>query len=216
LFLARGALGPLRVVRCRDIRAARERPAMLPPPWRLKKAANGGGILMNWGCYDLDYLLGITGWTLRPRLALAQTWTIPPAFAAHVVPDSDAETHYAALVLCEGGTVLTMERGEYMAASSDEAWQIIGADASLTRKMTGARPKVLTHDRADAERGVVSETLWQGDETGSAHNGPTTDFAQAIRGNRQPMTSLEQALVVQQISDAIYASAQRGAAVEIS
>lgn len=213
-FLASGALGALRVVRCRDIRAAREKPATIPPAWRLRKALNGGGILVNWGCYDLDYLLGITGWTLKPRLALAQTWTIQPQFESHIVPDSDAETHYVAFVLCEGGTVLTLERGEYMAAHSEDAWQIIGTRGSLTLKMTEARPKRLIHDDTTTEQGVLAKTLWEGDET-TYHDGPATDFARAIRENQSPMTSLEQALVVQQITDAIYASAARGAAVEV-
>jgi predicted dehydrogenase len=41
------------------------------------------------------------------------------------------------------------------------------------------------------------------------------DFCAAIREGRQPKTGLEQALVVQQISDAIYRSAQLGQAVEV-
>ena len=39
---------------------------------------NAGGILTNWGCYDLDYLMTITGWALRPRQALAATWGVAP------------------------------------------------------------------------------------------------------------------------------------------
>ena len=104
-FIAGGVLGPLRTLHCRCFRAAGERPKTSPPAWRLSNSMNGGGVLANWGCYDLDYLLGLTGWSLRPRLVLAQTWKVPPQFEAHVAPGSDAETHFAAFVLCEGGTV---------------------------------------------------------------------------------------------------------------
>ncbi len=44
---------------------------------------------------------------------------------------------------------------------------------------------------------------------------PSVDFVAAIRGGREPMTSLERALVVQKISDAIYASAEAGDTVTI-
>ncbi|MBM4046695.1 MAG: Gfo/Idh/MocA family oxidoreductase, partial [Planctomycetes bacterium] len=97
-FVATGALGPLRVVRCRALSAAGKPPQATPPAWRLKKSLNGGGILLNWGCYDLDYLLGITGWTLKPKLVLAQTWTVPPQFESHIAPGSDAETYFTAFI----------------------------------------------------------------------------------------------------------------------
>ena len=75
-FIAQGSLGDLRVIRCRAWAAAGPPPPQLPPVWRLNKQLNGGGILVNWGCYDLDYLLGLTGWRLQPRHVLAQTWQI--------------------------------------------------------------------------------------------------------------------------------------------
>jgi predicted dehydrogenase len=215
-FIASGALGELRVVRCRNIAAGGPKPTAPRPDWRLTRALNGGGYLVNWGCYDLDYLLGITGWTLRPRLVLAQTWTIPAQFRSHVAPCSDAETHYAALIRCDGGTVITLERGEYMAAHSEDAWQIVGTRGSLTLKMTWGSPKAVVHDDTAAEGGVATRTLWEGEETGSlTSTGPVTDFAAAIREGRRPMTDLERALILQQITDAIYASARSGAGAAI-
>jgi len=74
----------------RALKGAAAPPQNPPPPWRLSKAMNGGGILVNWGCYDLDYLLGITGWMIEPRLALARTWGVPETFAAYAAPGSDA------------------------------------------------------------------------------------------------------------------------------
>jgi predicted dehydrogenase len=41
------------------------------------------------------------------------------------------------------------------------------------------------------------------------------DFARAIREGGRPQTGLEEALVVQKISDAIYASAASGTAVRV-
>ncbi|MCS7222691.1 MAG: Gfo/Idh/MocA family oxidoreductase [Anaerolineae bacterium] len=215
-FIATGALGELRVIRARVIDAASEPPKTPPPPWRLSKALNGGGILMNWGCYDLDYLLGITGWQLRPRLVLGQTWTVAPHLAARAAPGSDAESHVAALILCDGGAVITYERGEFVAAQSESAWQIIGSRGSLRLHMLPGAGKTITYDATTSEQGVIPRVLWQGEEDADrVHTGPVQDFAAAILEGRPPMTTLEQALMIQQITDAVYASAAAGTAIEV-
>lgn len=216
-FIATGALGNLRVIRCRAIAPAKPAPEKMPPAWRLSRALNGGGIMSNWGCYDLDYLLGITGWSLQPQTVLGQTWTVPAALASQVTPNSDAETHLTALIRCTNGCVITYERGEYVAAPADAAWQIIGERGSLSLEMTPAQGKVLNYHQASASAGVASEIIWQGDDSyDDLHPGPMGDFASAIRTGCSPQTSLESALIVQQITDAIYASAERGQAIDIT
>ena len=76
--------------------------------------------------------------------------------------------------------------------------------------------KTFYHDDTTPADGVVSRVFWQGkDDYEEVRNGLLRDFAGAIREKRQPLTGLEQALVVQQITDAIYASAAQGRAVEI-
>lgn len=215
-FLSTGALGALRLLRMRSVGAAGPPPEKPRPTWRLRKAENGGGILMNWGCYDLDYLLGLTDWTLEPRTVLAQTWPIPPQLASHVAPDSDAETHYAALIQCTGGVAITLERGEYMPVQSDQVWQIIGTRGSLTMQMTPGKNKQVVFDETTTAQGVTPKVIWEGDEDwGDVGNQPFEDFVEAIRDGRQPSTNLERALVIQQISDAIYESAETERAVVI-
>ena len=207
----------MRVVRCRAIVEARPPPKKTPPPWRVSKSLNGGGILVNWGHYDLDYLLGITGWKLKPKLVLAQMWSIPPQFKCHVGPGSDAEEHFAAMISCKGGIVIMFERGECVAAQSEDAWQIIGTKGSLQLRMIPEKGKKIVFNNTSTEKGVFSEVVWEGDEDAShVHAGPVEDFARAIREKHQPKTSLEQALVIQKISDAIYASAEQGRVIEIN
>ena len=215
-LVGEGRLGHLRVVRARAINAAGERPTNSPPVWRLKTQLNAGGIMSNWGCYDLDYLLGVTGWTLRPRHVLAHTWTIPPVFAGRVPADSDGETHVAALIQCDGGTVITLDRAEYVAAPADYAWQIIGDEGALQMPLLPQKQAQLTHTAADADRGSVSTVVWEGAESwDTVHAGPIADFADAILDGRPPMTSLEHALVVQTLTDAIYTSSRTGRPVKI-
>lgn len=214
--LARGVLGRLRVIRCRAIKPAGPPPEAPPPAWRLSRTLNGGGVLMNWGPYDLDYLLALTSDTLRPRSVLAQTWAVPNVYANYVAPVSDAETHIAALVRFDDGAVLIYERGEHVAAQGDEAWQITGEKGSLRLQMTPGEGKTIWQDVADPEQGVVTTAIWHGDEDyGMTHGGVVKDFASAIREGRQPLTSLEHALLVQGLTDAIYASAGRGEVVAL-
>jgi predicted dehydrogenase len=217
-FFRTGALGPIRRIHCRVLEAAGKPPASPPPPWRLSKDRNAGGVLVNWGSYDLDYLLAITGWSVVPKLALGQTWNVPPQFESHIAPESDAETHYAALVLCEDGVVLTLERGESVAARDEAAWQIVGTQGTLQLHMVaGDESKLVQYDGTSTDEGVlVPKVVWEGQyDWMSQHSFPVTDFVGAIREGRQPATSLEHALVIHQIIDAIYASAASGRAVEI-
>lgn len=209
-------LGDLRSVHCRAKRGCGKQPDSPRPNWRLNKSLNGGGILVNWGCYDIDFLLGITGWELKPQSVFAQTWTVPPKFESHIAPGSDAETHYLALVRCEDGTAITLERGEYMAATSQSDWEIIGSEGALKLNMGDGNPEKVQHSQTTIEDGVITNPLENTGDTDGPHYGdPLTDFAAAIREGRQPITGLEQALVVQQITDAIYASAESGSVVEI-
>ena len=164
----------------------------------------------------MDYLLGITGWTLKPKWVLAQTWKVLPQFSAHVAPGSDADSHYSAFIKCEDGTVITLERGEFQDIKSEASWEIVGTKGSLRLNMLYGKEKEIYFDDSDSRKGVISKIIWQGDEPSeSIHNAPQKDFAEAILGGRQPKTSLEQALVMQKITDAIYKSSEDGCAVEI-
>lgn len=64
-------------------------------------------------------MFGITGWTLQPRHVLARFWGVPPQFSHSVAPGSDADEHFASFITCEGGTVISFERGERVASRSE-------------------------------------------------------------------------------------------------
>lgn len=215
-WIGQGKLGKLRLLRCRAVIPARPAPAAAPPAWRLSRELNGGGILVNWGSYDLDYLLGITGWQVRPQMALAQSWRVPPALAGNVAPGSDGETHIAGLVRCADDIALTYERGEYVAGQAEASWEVIGEAGSLRLWMTPAAEKAILYFEASAERGTVPWTLWEGSEAyEEVHPAVLEDFATAIRTGRPPRTTLTRALLVQQITDALYRSAETGQAVAV-
>ena len=214
-LIAEGELGELRTVYCRVIQSAGQAPQGIPALWRLSKKLNGGGILVNWGCYDLDYLLGITGWNLKPKQVLAQTWTLPQGMENYAAPDSDGETHVVAAIRCEDGCMIQYERAEVAGASSEQAWQLIGTKGSLHLTILPGN-RSITMDFIKPNEGVFSKTIWDEQEFWStAHGGVLEDFAQAIQEGIEPKTTLEHALIMQNLVDAIYKSSDLGEAVTI-
>jgi predicted dehydrogenase len=215
-FLRSGRLGELRHIHCRVISPAGPPPQNTPPAWRLSCKLNGGGILVNWGCYDLDFLLGMLDWSIVPRRATGQVYTVPPQYAARLPEGSDAETHAMGLIHCDNDVTLFYERAEMYPGPAEAAWNIAGTNGTLKLCMTPAAGPQAVFYRAPAEGGVVEEVVCtDAGDHGDTHNGPVRNFAAAIRGEAKPRTSLEQALVVAQITEGMYQSAYSGGAVDI-
>ncbi len=217
-FCAGDSLGELRMIRVRGIKPDPGPPEKTPPAWRLKKSLNGGGVLSNWGCYDLDYVLGITGWTLEPEIVLANVWNLPPELETRGAPDSDAEHHASALIKCRGGSLISFERGEFMPAGREMAWQIVGSRGTLDLSMMPSKGKQLIFHEAFADRPAESRVLWEGDEEGGTGSiKALEDFARGILGNKKPenVAGLEESLIIQKITDGIYESAETGKVAEI-
>jgi predicted dehydrogenase len=156
-------------------------------------------------------MMQITGWQLKPRVVLAKWWTVAEKMSAYVAKDSDADSHYTAFILCDDDVVLTMERGEFTSSTNSQAWEIIGTDGTLHLPLVTGNDVFL--DKFITGKGVVSEKLVQDAYSGSS--GVMENFVYAIRENKKPKTTLEQALVMQKITDAIYESTKTGQAVVI-
>jgi len=211
-----GVLGDLRRLHVRALLAGGPKNNSTPPPWRESFCLNAGGILTNWSCYDLDYILGTAGWSFQPKTVLAQTWPCVPAFRCHIAPESDAEAWYSAFVLGEDGMVLTLERGEFLPQRSEMAWQISGSEGALHLGMLNTDDRKLVLNVGTTDKGVTETVIWEGKDTQPGGNRLVIeDFALAIREHRPPATGMKQALTMMQITDAIYQSARTGRAVEI-
>ena len=211
-----GVLGKIRLVRTRAVHAAPSKPSDEPPLWRESMKLNGGGILVNWSCYEFDYMMHIMGWQLKPRTVLASWWPVADKMSTYVAPGSDADAHYTALIQCDDGIALVMERAEFSSATTDQAWEIIGTEGSLHLPMIPpeGKPNEVILDKFVPGEGVVSETIWR-EEDGGDTDTDMDNFMRAIREGGQPATDLERALVMQKVTDAIYASAASGASVAL-
>lgn len=217
-FIAEGNLGDIRVVHIRGIGEDGGPRDNEPPIWRVSHEFNGGGIFVNWGCYDMDYMLGLLSWDIKPKIVLAQTWQCAPQLPMRVHETSDAETHAIALIQCEGGAVINIERAEYVALKAQTTWQIIGSAGSLRLQLTHGHegPTEIFFDKANPDSKITTETLFSGEVNGGDnHGGPAIDFANAIRTGSTPRTSLENGMLMQKITDAVYLSAREQRAVTI-
>lgn len=213
-IVASGRLGDIRVIRsCWQTALKPLQPGQTPPTWRLSTAINGGGNLANLGSYALDYLLGVTGWRMVPEQVFARTWGVPAPFLDQVAPGSDAESLTTAMVTFQGGTTLLLEQGELRVGPHETAWQITGTHGTLSFCILPKTQAIVLHEYVDGA--VREEIVWEGTGTFAEMQGRLlADFAEAVAYRRPPKTTLEQALVVRELLDAIYASASLGHSVE--
>lgn len=214
--LRAGTLGALRTITVRGISPPGAPPVNPPPAWRLRRDLNGGGIFVNWGCYDLDYVFGLLDFQLTPQFALARTWPVGEAYRAYASPGSDAETHVTALVTFAEGCVLTYERAEFSTLPRDNHWQITGERGTLTLQMLKAPSANVVLTEPDPA-GMRTRVIWEGDESvlQNEHEGLVADFVGAILERRKPATSLQDALLFARVADAVYASSDSGKPVAV-
>jgi predicted dehydrogenase len=215
-IVADGTLGDLRVVHFRGmLKDGGPKPHPIPA-WRVSHKLNGGGFWVNWACYDLGYLMGITGWQLKPKTVLAQTFPVADHLPDRVAEGSDGEEHAIVLIRCENGTILQLERGESLSIDTESTWQIIGAKASLRLNMLELEDNKIFLDRTHPDKALTTEIVWEGKHDHAVTmSGPLLDFASGIRNGTQVAADLERSLVMQKITDAIYKSAAEGCAVEL-
>ena len=214
--LAAGKLGAPQGAVFRALTPAPSRPEVLPPAWRLQSRLNGGGVLMNWGCYDLDYLLGMWPEPLVPHMVSARMWGLGPDYRDFVVPDSDGETHVAAWIECTDGFRISYERGEYHPGPRRAEIQVFGDRGSLDLTMVPNRNQVDTLWCSDNAAGCVSETVQcHPDGAADLHSGVVEDFCRAVRSGCEPAAGLEFSFRVQATLDAMYRSARTGCPVEV-
>lgn len=217
-FIRAGGLGQIRTITCRAATKPSDLPNPNPPIWRLRRDLNGGGIFVNWGCYDLDYLLGLVDFKLTPQFALARTWQTPEPFSAYAANGSDAETHLVGLVTFAEGCVLNYERAEFSSLPANSVWQICGDRGALDLQMLQAKNANIVLTAPNPGTGTRTRVLWEGDESESTlhHDGVVQNFAEAILEKRKPMTSLQDALLFARIADAFYTSADLGQPVPVA
>lgn len=211
-----GRIGKLRQVRIRLVRPAKPLPDKLPPVWRLNRRMNGGGFMSNWGCYFLDFVLGVFDWKLVPRHISGQVWGIPPELSDFVPEGSDAEVKVAAQIRLLDDATIDLDLAEYGYVREHSTIEIHGTSGALEFSMIPEHPSTLRHYSVDRSNGVVEKILWQSEQDHQlVHRGVVDNFAAAVLGTEAIKSDLHRSLVVQRITDGLYASAAEGRSVPL-
>ena len=203
-----GKIGAVRTLRCRAVGCAGKAPQNPYPAWRQHKAVNGGGILTNWGPYDLDLLFSLVGWDLEPTHVLGRIWNASPVLQARFLPTCDVESHASAFVTFRGGVTLQYDRGENFIGKTQEEWEIIGDSGSIRLHMYKNAEPVVLHV-ADAEKGMVESILYHEPEVElDFHLQPLMNLQRAIEEDTDPHCGIKEAMLIIRLCDAIYESAE--------
>lgn len=208
-LIADGALGPLYHATWVH-RIRRGRPGIEYQPasrWFLDRSRSGGGVLLDWGCYDLTTLFDV----LAPRrVTVLSAWTTSPATGADPtdVP-FDVEEQVGATLLVErrGGERLTVtyERAAATHGAGREIAEIEGRDGAVRWDWvdwSGDGAVTVSRD----EGGAVVEATERpvADVPEHAHWRPLVQFAAAVRGEPADAVTDERAVFHFTCLQAIY------------
>ena len=213
-IVASGELGAVRRMACTAINAPPKDLDGTKPIYLYRPNWGALGTLGDWGCYDLDFLLGICGWSLEPKTVLADTRKLQDVYAKDHPPLNDVEVQVSAKVLFDSGATLDYRRANYYAGEPRDEWAIECEDGTIALSMVLKKPPLVVHRYVSSGIETTVE-IEEPERWGIIHGGPVLDLVGTIIENRPPRTTLENSLVIQRMTDGIYASAEAGEAVTV-
>ena len=207
-LIANGAIG--RLQRIRFLHALPlPKPLAAMAPWKQKRATSGGGRLMDWGVYYLDWLRFLLGPLFDPAAIFARTenWCWE---------EGDIDSGFSAEILLGSGISIGLEcRVEHGPASKRVEVRGTGGGIDLPF-MPDFSPAALTLHRYDAENQLHSETLSEPltDWSSILHH-PVRDFIDAILNDRDVASPPLSQVMIHGVIDALYASAASNRSEEV-
>jgi predicted dehydrogenase len=179
------------------------------PQWKQNRVTSGGGLVMDWGVYDLDWLRFVLGETFDPVSVDGRITFIGRE-------ERELETGYTATLHCKNGTTIDWQRGPEHGPQFQRA-EIRGADAGLDLPfMPGGQPDALTAYHVTPKDGLQKDSHpermndW---DTILAY--PVIDFVDALAGTREVASPLAAQRKIYDTLAALYTSTSTGRSVEI-
>lgn len=163
-----------------------------PKIWRIKKGLAGGGNSMDMGCHMLDLLVHLLG---VPESVQALT--------GRLVQKYEVDDSAAALMRLPGGAPVLADFHWNTQAGGHE-FEIIGSHARLRLVPADTGPVVKTVNRETVTLDMPNSA--------NVHLPLVQDFVDSVIAGRQPFVSLEGAVKVNRVIDAIYRSGESGKA----
>lgn len=175
--------------------------------WKTNRAAAGGGRAMDWGVYDLDWMLFLLGEHFDPVAVFART---DNSFGGNLESGFSAE-----ILLASGATVAWERRAEH--GPVIQRVQVRGTGGGFDLPfLPGGLPEALTHYRYNEENSLQSETLSAPmGEWGPILHHPVRDFVSAILHDHAVASPPASQVVIHGVIDALYASAASNRSEEV-
>ncbi|UTF52479.1 Gfo/Idh/MocA family protein [Natronosalvus rutilus] len=168
--------------------------------WFTDESLAGGGVLMDLGVHIIDLALHLFDY---PTVAEVSGQT-RSEFGEYAVDDSAT-----ALLRCADGRTISVETSWHGTAAPSRECVVRGTESGLAFEVSGAELTVVS---ADADEPV--DTVEVG--TADMHLAEDRAFLDAVAGDADPVAgTVEEALLVQRVIDAIYESSERGRAVTL-
>jgi predicted dehydrogenase len=189
-------------------------PPLIPisslPVWKRDRATSGGGLLMDWGVYDLDWFRFVLGAAFDPVAVFAKTdcWGYGR---------EGLETGFSAEILCRSGLRVTWERRSEQGPVFQRA-EIRGTVGGMDLPfMPGDATKALTVYSLDRGGELRTETTHEsvsGWDQILAH--PIFDLAEAIASGGPVASQLSSQCMIHSVIEAVYGSSATGRLFQVS
>jgi len=207
-FVASGRLGKILRVRLENAM-----PPPIPlaalPAWRRTRDTGGGGIAMDWGVYDLDWLQFLLGEAFEPVEIFGRTdcW-------GH--EEAALETSFSAEILCHSGLTIGWERRSEQGPPFQRA-ELRGSASGLDLPfMPGGTPTALTQHWHAADRSLHSDVIsGPVGDWGAILAFPILDLAEAIAHDREVASPPPVSRKIHAVIEALYKSAASGKSASI-
>jgi len=189
--------------------------------WFTDESAAGGGALIDIGAHAIDLALHVLDFpdiievsgTARSEFGVRESYTYLEMWGDDGDGEFSVDDAAHALIRCADGQTVAVETAWAANRPPDTSYVIEGTDAGATVDILDETLTV--YDVDDIGGAQFTDTTVRTDDT-SPHRLEDRRFIEAVAAGEQPATNtVQQALTVQRIMDAIYESAATGAAVTL-
>ena len=188
------------------------------PAWRGDAKLNGGGILYDWGPYDIDWISFVLGELFTPRRVFATLGPYFPLTPERGCLSPDVDGRFSAEILCDDGLSIHWERRADEHGAERHGVEIRGTSGGVDTGMLPEGPAARLRHVAysgTADLGEV-ELLEHQFDWGATLDFPIRDLALAVIHDRSPAAPPEHQHLLHSVMDAMVASADTAAAQDIS